>query len=135
MSPDGQFRAIVQPSGKDGKESRIEVLSSNGHIIFKQDFGSSDGEHGKAVVQAGWTPDSKFFVWNMENSGGHSPWHWPIYYFSRHLKSSRSLDKIVGGISSSSFSLEAPNTVKGTRLDRKNSRPIPFSVKLVDQDK
>ncbi len=134
VSPDGQLRAIVQPSGKLGDESRIEIRISHGRRVYRKDFGSSDGEHGKGVAQASWTPDSKFFVWSMTSSGGHHPWSSPIDFYSRRLRSSRSLDAIVGGITGGAFLVKAPNTVNGTRLDFKNNnREVQFSVKLGEQ--
>ena len=130
QSPDGRVSAIVLPTGKSGGESRIEIRNADGVVICEKDFGSRDGEHGKGLVQAGWTADSKFFVWGMEITGGHSPWHCPTYFFDRKLKKIRSLDDFVGAITTEGFTLKAPDLVSGRRLAGENLGSAPFSVHL-----
>jgi hypothetical protein len=46
-------------------------------------FASADGEHGYGVRRAVWTPDSRYFVFDLASSGGHSPETAPIYLFDR----------------------------------------------------
>ncbi len=130
VSPDHRLYAIVLPSGKGGKESRVEVFAARGARIGERDFGSADGEHGESVVKAARTPDSQFFVWSMENSGGHSPWNCPTYAFSRRRRAAFSLDRIVGGITSAEFVLQGPDVLRSTRLDPKSLQRMSFTVRL-----
>ena len=86
LSPDKSAVGIVFPVGKPGHEryeSRMELRSRSGRLLAEQDYSSVDGEHGYGVKKAVWTPDSNFFVYSLENSGGHSPWHTPVEFYRR----------------------------------------------------
>src|SRR5437660_4623714 len=75
-------RAKVMAVGKSG-ESRIEIRLSNGKLVRWRSFASPDGEHGKVVGHAEWTADAQFFVFSTSNTGGHQPWSWTTYIYSR----------------------------------------------------
>jgi hypothetical protein len=78
-SPDGAIIAFVRftKTVEATSESRIEVRTRSGRVLLKHDYGSEDGEHGYGVNKAAWTPNSQFFVYSLESSGGHSAWHSP----------------------------------------------------------
>ena len=128
-SPDGKLIAEVLPTGGKKSESRIQIFTKAGACLATKDFGSKDGEHGEGFCKGAWTLNSKFFVWSMESSGGHQPWHFPTYFFDRKRKSVESLDAKVGGITTSDFKLSAPDVVEGTRL-RKEVEKAPFKLIL-----
>ena len=115
-SPDKRVIAIVAPVGKskgfESYESRVELRSRSGKLLAQRDYSSKDGEHGYCVTNATWTPDSQFFVFSLENSGGHSPWHSPIEFYSRAKNKILSLDDALNElVMSPQFSVGPPNRV------------------------
>jgi hypothetical protein len=110
-SPDKLTRAIIYNfSDKDVvQESRIRILNHKGKILFDTSFASKDRQHGLCVVQAQWTTDSQFFVFGMSSSGGHQPWHFFTYTFSRTTNRLISVDKAAGPITSR-FTLMPPDS-------------------------
>ncbi len=130
LSSDGKLLAIIQPSSKNPAESSVEIRAVGGKSICQRDFGSPGGDHGKRVVEGAWTPDSQFFVWSMENSGGHSPWNWPTYVFDRKSSKVLSLDQLVGGITTSAVIFKGSHTLTTERLDTKRASNVPCEVKL-----
>ena len=110
-------------------ESRIEIRRFN-RLIRLRSFASSDGQHGKAVGHASWTTDGRYFVFNTSNTGGHQPWSWATYFYSRRQNRFYFLDGFVGAITSD-FVLTGPNTVRTTRLNfAGNNDTEPVVVKL-----
>ena len=115
-SPDGRLVATIIPTGK-GKslrdyECRIEIRQKRGRSLLKHDFSSSDGEHGYGIVRAEWTPDSQFFVFSVESSGGHQPWHYPTLFYDRQRNFLKVLDDSVGPITSPDFKLVGSNALE-----------------------
>ncbi|PYJ23221.1 MAG: hypothetical protein DME20_00915 [Verrucomicrobia bacterium] len=92
-----------------------------GTVLATKDFKSPDGEHGRNVQKAEWSPDSQFFVFSTASSGGHSPWHWQTYFYDRKQKLSKELDDFTGPIIKRNFKLSAPDwievRVQGTASD------------------
>lgn len=131
-SPDGRYGALVValPSG----ESKVVVKTKQGRILCSKSYGSEDGEHGGVVAQAAWTPNSTFFVYSMESSGGHQPWHSPIYYISIRDFKIRNLDDYIGAVTEPNFELLAPDTVRavGAALSpgKGLGKASPFEVSL-----
>ena len=87
-SPDGTSRALVYPvdislNATPDLESRVVIRSNKGETLTSKDYASPRGFNGYYVVSAKWSPDSKFFVYSMSSSGGHSPWQFPIAVYSR----------------------------------------------------
>ena len=77
-SPDGSLRAVVYPvdislNATPDMESRVVIRTSKGDTLTSKDYASPRGFNGYYVVNAQWSPDSKFFVYSMSSSGGHSP--------------------------------------------------------------
>lgn len=123
---DNAIRVLVIPVGKKGfenQESRIEVRSSNGRLLRWKSFGSADGEHGRGVDHAAWTPDAQFFVFNADSSGGHMPWNLATYFYSRRENRFYRLDDFIGPVTLD-FALAGRNSVKTARFnfDKKEER-------------
>ena len=121
VSPDGKLHALVVPVGKAGdgpRESRVEVRNSGGKFLLSRSFASKDGEHGYVVYRADWTADSQFFVFSVGSSGGHQPWHSPIYFYCRSDSRLRLLDDYLGPITDPNFMLSAPDTIHATKLKK-----------------
>ena len=95
----------------DSSENRVEVRSATGKLLTQEDFTSQDGEHGYAVAKAAWTPDSQFFVFSLENSGGHSPWHSPTKFYARKQQRIMSLDEALHNSVTGEFVIGAPDKV------------------------
>lgn len=113
-SPDGSLVAVVtshrQP--KATAESEIEVRTPSGKLLAHQSYTSEDGEHGYGVSKAQWTPNSKYFVFSLESSGGHQAWRSPVQYFSRVDDSFLSLDDALkNAVMSPQFVIAAPDKV------------------------
>jgi hypothetical protein len=120
QSPDGKYRALVTPLPKaphGSGESKIELHSKDA-VVLSENYGSEDGEHGFGVERAGWTPDSKFFVYSTSSSGGHQGWHFPTYFISVTDFKARKLDDYLGLITNPSFDFIAPDVIliEGHRL-------------------
>jgi len=113
-SPDGMLVVVIQTTKapEATRESRIEVKTRTGRLLAKLDYGSKDGEHGYGVSKAVWTPDSQFFVFSLESSGGHSAWHSPVQFFSRKYNKITSLDDALNdAVMNPQFLVAAPDHV------------------------
>jgi hypothetical protein len=92
-----------------------------GVVLATKDFKSPDGEHGRNVQKAEWSPDSQFFVFSTASSGGHSPWHWQTYFYDRRRKIFKEVDDFTGPVVKRNFKLTAPDwievQVQGTATD------------------
>ena len=123
-SPDHQLRACVVEVGKFPpplNESRVEIRDTSGKLVASRNFGSPKGDQGRSVVHSAWTPDSNFFVFSTRSSGGHSPWHWNTYFYSRKTNKFTLLDDTIGPVIKPDFKVQAPDvveaTVQGTTAD------------------
>ena len=116
-SPDHQLRACVVEVGKFPaplNESRVEIRDTSGKLVASRNFGSPKGDQGRSVVHSAWTPDSNFFVFSTQSSGGHSPWHWNTYFYSRKKNNFAQLDDAIGPVIKPNFQLQAPDVVEAT---------------------
>lgn len=81
-SPDGAFTAEVisvkQRRSYGINPSRIEIRNRKGRLVAERDH-SMYPSQGLTVAEAAWTKDARFFVYQTEESGGHSPWHKPTF--------------------------------------------------------
>lgn len=129
-SPDGAMLARVTTVSRKCLESRVEIRRRGGPSILRICYGSPDCEHGMSIVGGAWTPDSMFFVFNAGMSGGHQPWHRPIYFYSRKDNKIHSLDSLVGPIVAPEFELTAPHFVATRVLEQGNSagRRVMFDL-------
>jgi len=100
VSPDGKLVALVIHVGKEAGfenyESRGELRTKKGSLLCPADYSSEDSEHGYGVAKAAWTPDAQFFVYSLQSSGGHSPWHTPVQFYNRRQNKILSLDDVLG---------------------------------------
>ena len=95
------------------KESRIEVRSKQGRVLAIRSYMSKDGEHGEGVSKASWTPDSQFFVYSLQSSGGHQAWHSPVHFFSRNRNEIASLDDALkDAVTNPQFVVSAPDSIR-----------------------
>ena len=119
-SPSQQLvvRAVgVGKPGFEDQESRIEVRTRAGRLLAVRDFRSADGEHGFGILHGEWTRDGRWFVFNVESSGGHQPWHRPTYAFDRRSGRYYAIDDYVGPVTSD-FTLVGRGSVRTTRMNR-----------------
>jgi hypothetical protein len=113
-SPDGTLIAVIRSMqvSEATAESRVELRTQEGHVLAKRNYASEDGEHGYGVTKASWTPDSQFFVYSLESSGGHSAWHSPVQFFSRKRNKIVSLDDaLYDAVMNPQFLVSAPDHV------------------------
>jgi hypothetical protein len=127
VSPDGMFVANVIPNGKEvgnkRAEDKIKIADKNGKVMSFYDFSSEDGEHGYGLDGGQWTVDSKFFVFRLRNSGGHSPMNAPIVFWSRSDSSFYQLNDVTGDIA---FSVSPPDEVAASSLP--DMKPAEISL-------
>jgi hypothetical protein len=115
-SPDGALRAVVTSSGA-GRESRVAIVAK-GRRLAQRSFASADGSHGYVVAHAAWTPDSQFFVFSLTSSGGHQPWLFPTYAYSRRSNRLGSLEGRIGAPTDPDFRLSAPDVLSTQALGK-----------------
>jgi len=126
-SPDGRVVAFVHPTKAPEAtiESRIELRSDDGRVLAKSSYVSEDGEHGYGVIKAAWTPDSRFFVYSLESSGGHQSWHTPVQFFARSTNKVVRLDDVLkDAVSNPQFVISAPDRVTVELWFSKQSKTI-----------
>ncbi|HEY5894274.1 MAG TPA: hypothetical protein VIT91_13700 [Chthoniobacterales bacterium] len=81
------------------------------------------------------TPDSRFFVYSVASSGGHSAWHFPTHVFSRDRGEFLELDELVHHpFVTPQFVLFAPNRFLSERLNDEGygNENVPFDINLQD---
>jgi hypothetical protein len=131
-SPNKAVIAVIFPVGKPGNksyESRVELRSNSGKVLAQRDYDSADGQHGYYVQKAAWTPDSKFFVYSMESSGGHQPWHSPVEFYSRSHDKIFSLDDALhDAVTNPQFLVTAPDRVTVELWFSKTTRTVSLSA-------
>jgi hypothetical protein len=126
-SPDGTIIASVKytRASEATRESIIELLNPNRRLLAKHDYSSKDGEHGYGMVKGAWTPDSQFFVFSLESSGGHSAWHPRVYFFSRKQREFISLDeKLKDAVVNPQFTISPPDIVTVELMSNKQKRSV-----------
>ena len=128
-------RAVITPAGS-GRESRVDIYTPRLDKVCSLDYSSEDGEHGYFVAKAAWTADENFFVFSLENSGGHSPWHTPTEFVSFENSTPGShaqvclLDSYLDdpGIMDPDFQLAAPNSVTTHIYDASKDVTVSLSA-------
>lgn len=133
VSPDGDVTAIVISVGKEpGQreyEGRVELRSKTGKLLAARDYSSEDGQHGYGVTRAQWTPNSQFFVYSLQNSGGHAPWHSPVNFYSRAENKILSLDDAVeDAVMDPQFEVSPPDRVTVTLWFSKKTLTISLAA-------
>jgi len=144
-SPDGMLHAVVYPADisldvTPDMESRVVIRTRKGVTLTSQDYSSPRGSNGYYVVNAGWSPDSKFFVYSMSSSGGHGPWQFPMAVYGREAAHGSKKDVIVGFSDlingnptvSADFKFTGPHTVVAFTWKQPGSpeEKVPVTVDL-----
>jgi len=131
-SPNKTIVALVFPVGKPGNksyESRVELRSNSGKMLAQRDYFSADGQHGYYVQKAAWTPDCNFFVYRMESSGGHQPWHSPVDFYSLSHNRIFSLDDVLqDAVTNPQFLVAAPDRVTVELWFSKTTRTVSLAA-------
>jgi len=139
-SPDHTLRAVVFPVDVDlhatpDMESRVIIRGPDAKLLTSKDYSSPRGANGYYVVRAGWSPDSQFFAYSMSSSGGHSPWSFPTWVYSRQRNLIISFNELIGGnpTVSADFNFSGPHTVTAATWEKAGSdKQIPVVVNLED---
>lgn len=114
-------------------ESRLMILSRQGVLRYRKNFSSPDCEHGAAIVRGEWTPDSQFFVFNVESTGGHQPGHLPVYFYSQKRNKLYRLEDYIGYIVAQDFTIQAPHIIHTERqkwIGQQSFEEVPIQVNL-----
>jgi hypothetical protein len=137
-SPDAAVRAFVFPVGIDlnatpDMESRVAFRGQDGKLLNSRSFASARGTNGYYVVNAQWSPDSQFFVFSLSSSGGHSPWSFPMWVFSRETSAFAEFSQMIGKnpTLSPDFKFTGPHTVMAATWDKEGSqtqRPVTVDL-------
>lgn len=139
-SPDATLRAVVFPVDVDlhatpDMESRIVIRTGDGNLLTSKDYSSPRGANGYYVVNAKWSPDSQFFVYSMSSSGGHSPWSFPTWVYSRQKNLIVGFSAMIGDrpTVSGHFIFTGPHTVSATTWEKAGSHnKLSITVDLED---
>jgi hypothetical protein len=147
-SPDGKTVAVVGPViGTKTNESEVHISDVAGAFStfrLNHSFASADGEHGLVIVRSAWSPNSRYFVFSGESSGGHQPWHSPMFVYSRRTNALYELDACVPGIAvvAPDFELSSPQFARVTVDDlsvrdglARKPRPETYDLAAVERDK
>ena len=137
-SPDRAMRAVVFPVDIDlnatpDMESRVAIRTKEGKLLTSKDFSSPRGANGYHVVFAKWSPDSQFFVFSMASSGGHSPWSFPTWVYSRDKNLFVSFSEMIGNnpTVSEEFKFEGSHVLTATTWEKSGSdNKVPIKVDL-----
>lgn len=140
-SPDGTLRAVVLPvdislDATPDMESRVAIRGSKGETLASKDYSSPRGFNGYYVVNAKWSPDSKFFVYSMASSGGHSPWQFPMAVYSRDKNAFAGVSDMIGGnpTVSADFKFTGPHTLIASTWKQPGAveDKVPVSIDLAE---
>jgi hypothetical protein len=137
-SPDGAVLALVFPADLDlnatpDMESRVAFRGKDGRLLNSRSFASARGANGYYVVNGAWSPDSQFFVFSLTSSGGHSPWSFPTWVFSRQTNAIASFNQMIKGrpTLSPDFAFVGPHSVTATTWEKEGSQTqVPITVDL-----
>jgi hypothetical protein len=138
-SPDKKTHATVLPAdislnATPDMESRVVIRSANGDTLNSLDHSSPRGMNGYYVDHTQWSPDSKFFVYNLVSSGGHSPWSHPTMVYSVEHNRFASFSDLIGGgpVLSDAFQFEGAHVLIASTWKREGAieDPVPVNVDL-----
>jgi hypothetical protein len=130
----------LKQQASDGENpSRVEVRNAGRHLLASRDH-SIWPDEGYTVRKVAWTADARFFVYQVSNSGGHSPWHGPVFFYSRKKNQFYSLEHALAsfghgpGSITGDLKLSPPCTIftKG-RYYAKSRQGLRTSIERGDQ--
>jgi hypothetical protein len=96
---------IPDYSDADGTLLFIRGPNRGDHIIAQYFFGA------RFISKIVWSPDGQFLALCSESSGGHSPWNFKSYFWSRADRKFRSIDFATGPVVSDVFIFKAPHSL------------------------
>ena len=110
------------------------IRANESKLMTSRDHSSPRGSNGYYVMRIKWSPDSRFLVYSMASSGGHSPWSFPTFVFSRDKGTIVSFnDLILGPTVSDNFEFSGPHTLTATTWEKQGSdKHMPVVVDLED---
>jgi hypothetical protein len=111
-------------------ESVLAIIDVTGNTKAELDLTSSDQQHGYAVINASWTPDSEFFVVSTTSSGGHSPWNFPIFFYSVRMNCFGSLEDYIGPVNVSNFKVNPPDRLFTGVMGHDFSETVQIDIRL-----
>jgi hypothetical protein len=117
VSPDQALCITITSTFLEGipeaAETRVEIQPNKKRKFFNASTGEfPDAVQKHAVVKAGWTPDSQFFVFSLSSEGRPQAWHFATFFYDRKRNEIRSLDTFIGAISNAEFTLLPPEIVQ-----------------------
>jgi hypothetical protein len=128
-SPDGKF--TVNVVSETNAEIYATVTNTAGKVLAEVNLISQSTNNGRQLAKAAWSKDSRFFVFTTESSGGHSPWHYSSFFYSRSSETFRSLDDRSGlSVASESFTIDATDTLHFQAYNFATQAPEAASVSL-----
>lgn len=137
-SPDGMLIAKIFTLGRS-IENKLVISQIDGTVLINEDYSSEDGEHGQYVEQACWSPDSEFFVYSTQNTGGHGCWQSAYFFYRRQDNKLLKASEYIPPIAYSKFTLKSPDlitlTIWSPFLSKKGmqgSIRLPITFKLSD---
>jgi len=120
FSPNHKLHAVIQSVLEPGEiipESVVSIYDSSSKLLQQKSYISPDHEHGYNVAQLKWSADSKFCVWSLTSSGGHSPWHFPTDCYIQKCHQIINIDTQLNcGLTQAKFKLQLPHTLLSQRL-------------------
>ena len=132
VSPDEELWAVINPTG-GGSEHRIEVENPKGGVIASTDHSSPDGQHGRSVFHADWTPDSQFFIYSQRVPADIRHGISTLLYTFDVLIRFYELDEIIGPLVDPMFDVSPPNKFHSKRLNPNggvDAEPIEVRLEL-----
>jgi hypothetical protein len=133
-SPDGQLVAVARSPIPDTSVPDYE--DADGTLLFIR--GSVRGDAvvahrffaGRFISKMLWSPDSQFLALCSESAGGHQPWHFSSYFWSRADGKFRSVDFRAGQVISDQFAFVPPHTLTVQVAGVDASHPVSKSLDL-----
>ena len=140
ISPDQALCITITSSFVEGMaeaaETRVEIQSNNKRKFFRTpDDEFPDAVQKHAVVKAGWTQDSQFFVFSLSSEGRPRAWHFATFFYDRKRNQIRSLDTFIGPISNADFTLLPPEVVQTEIWNDGKRKPGQVHLSKLDEAK
>jgi hypothetical protein len=138
-SPDGRLVAIARtpvpatdiPDHQDADGTLLFIRGpERGDRIISHRFFA-----GRFISKMLWSPDSQFLALCSESAGGHSPWHFNSYFWSRSDRKFRSIDYRAGLVLDDTFAFAPPHSLTlrvAPPGEGMTDHPIERTVDLAD---
>ena len=135
QSPDGTSSAHLISIGG---ESYVEISSDRSGALSPingRAYISDDEEQGDEIDHSEWTANSRFFVYTLDSSGGHQPWHHQTDIYDRVTNRFFTLDDYIGAVTDD-FKLQGEDTlstrvlVVGLQNESGDTTGKPVAIRL-----